>query len=478
MTEYRQRKILYIEDDMTSRELIADILKEFGFKFYGASRSLEGIRMATEVVPDLILMDINLPDMDGYETTTLLKSIKSLEHTPIVALTGETDHNARERILAAGCQGFIAKPVIIDEFITRIEEYLQGKKETLAADVEKKQLTEYNIRLGEKLQRKIAELEKANDNLKMMNEELNISKNQLTDYNNRLYAMNNIANELRVQNSPGELLQILPEQVVKGFGVDRCLIFEYNDENQKLDLLYSSGLTEKQQKKLRFSLDISFYEKLKRELKILWIQDPSEIPDANLNKMARELNSQSFLIASLTGFSSRQDATSIFQSIAMYVNDDSDNDAAISKPNKYIIFVDRGRTYIPFASYEIRVLKSFLQTASIIYENMMLYHKLMKLYRIKEQEAFTDPLTNVFNYRYFQNEIEREIVRSKRHNNSVSVAMIDVDNFKQYNDTQGHLQGDEALKLIARTIIKNIRKSDTLARYGGDEFVMILPELD
>jgi diguanylate cyclase (GGDEF)-like protein len=56
--------------------------------------------------------------------------------------------------------------------------------------------------------------------------------------------------------------------------------------------------------------------------------------------------------------------------------------------------------------------------------------------------------------------------------------MIDIDNFKQYNDSQGHLNGDEALKLIAKTIIDNIRKSDTLARYGGDEFVMIIPELD
>ncbi len=209
----------------------------------------------------------------------------------------------------------------------------------------------------------------------------------------------------------------------------------------------------------------------------MWIRNKNEIPDDNLYKIAQELNSTSFIMASLSGFSSRQDATSIFRSIVSS-SVEEDDEFAIKKPRRYIIFLDRGKTQRPFLQYEIRVLKTFLQTASIIYENMMLYHKMMKLYRIKEQEAITDGLTNVYNYRFFQSQIEREIVRSDRHGNSFSIAMIDLDNFKQYNDTQGHLRGDEALRMIAQTIVKNIRKSDTLARYGGDEFVMILPELD
>ncbi len=477
MSEQHKQKILYIEDDAESREMMADILGLYGFQFFGASRGIEGIRIATEENPDLILMDINLPDMDGYEITTLLKSIKNLENTPIIALSVDTNDHARERILTAGCQGFISKPIEINDFLDQIDQYLKGRKESVAPEVEKKFLTEYNVRLGEKLQNKIEEMEKVNQSLKTMNEELNLSQNQLTDYNNRLLAMNNIANTLRVQNSPSEVLHILPEKTLEGFGIDRCLIFEYIEQSGKLDLAFSAGISEINIKKFKFKIDPGFYRKLKEDIKILWIKDKSEIPDDKLYKIAQTLNSTSFIIGSLSGFSSRRDATSIFQSIATY-SESEDETITIKKPKKYVIFLDRGKTQRQFASYEVRVLKAFLQTTSIIYENMLLYFKMMKLYRVKEQEAITDGLTNVFNYRYFQGQIEREIVRSDRHGKSFSVAMIDIDNFKQYNDTQGHQNGDEALKLIAQTIIKNIRKSDTLSRYGGDEFVMILPELD
>lgn len=99
-----------------------------------------------------------------------------------------------------------------------------------------------------------------------------------------------------------------------------------------------------------------------------------------------------------------------------------------------------------------------------------------RLYQEMERLAITDSLTGVFN-RYFVNEmLRRETERTKRHLQPFAVLLIDVDGFKKYNDTFGHLQGDLALKSIARLLQSEIRSSDILGRFGGDEFVAILYE--
>jgi two-component system, cell cycle response regulator len=89
-----------------------------------------------------------------------------------------------------------------------------------------------------------------------------------------------------------------------------------------------------------------------------------------------------------------------------------------------------------------------------------------------------DGLTQIFNRRYFEETLEREISRCHRYGRKLALAIFDIDHFKQVNDTHGHLAGDHVLKVLASVIRPRVRREDVFARYGGEEFALLLPELD
>ncbi len=107
-----------------------------------------------------------------------------------------------------------------------------------------------------------------------------------------------------------------------------------------------------------------------------------------------------------------------------------------------------------------------------------LYKEKMKEIEVMKQEAlrlsYTDDLTGIYNHRFFVEQLGREVERHRRYSTPLSLLMIDIDYFKHYNDTNGHLAGDEVLKAIALLIERGVRQTDIVARYGGEEFSAIL----
>lgn len=99
----------------------------------------------------------------------------------------------------------------------------------------------------------------------------------------------------------------------------------------------------------------------------------------------------------------------------------------------------------------------------------------LKLFEQTRASVYRDELTGLYNYRYFREFVDREIHRGERYNPPLSLAMIDIDDFKQYNDQHGHEAGNETLAAIAHLLTGSLRKVDVAARYGGEEFALILP---
>jgi two-component system cell cycle response regulator DivK len=120
-------KILYIEDNPGNRMLVQRILLVEDYDVFEAEDGPTGIEIALREKPDLILMDMNLPDLDGYELTRRMRAIPELAHIPIIAMTANVMQGDREKTLAAGCSGYIPKPIDVDELPNQVARFLKTK---------------------------------------------------------------------------------------------------------------------------------------------------------------------------------------------------------------------------------------------------------------------------------------------------------------------------------------------------------------
>ncbi|MDL1969001.1 MAG: diguanylate cyclase [Deltaproteobacteria bacterium] len=128
-----------------------------------------------------------------------------------------------------------------------------------------------------------------------------------------------------------------------------------------------------------------------------------------------------------------------------------------------------------FVSKPIRLEELLLRLKRVLKEQRITKERVLMLKKLQEL-AITDGLTKLYNSRYFYKQLDSETDRSKRYNHPFTLLFMDIDHFKHYNDTYGHLEGDKVLARFGKTIKSCLRKMDTAYRYGGEEFVVILPE--
>ena len=123
-------KILYIEDNQDNLALVERAMKAAGYQFVGAEDGQSGLEAAYTALPDIILLDINLPDIDGYEIARRLRASKKpgLVYTPIIAITANAMHGDAAKAIAAGCDVYMSKPINIRELWARVEGMLHSRE--------------------------------------------------------------------------------------------------------------------------------------------------------------------------------------------------------------------------------------------------------------------------------------------------------------------------------------------------------------
>ena len=222
--------ILYIEDNEFNQRLTKKILQPAGFTISQALDGIQGIKKAVDLRPDLILMDLDLPNLDGLGVAAKIKSVPGLEKIPLVALTSRRTKRERDRALVVGCDGYIEKPIDAVTFPSQIRTYLEGKREVSGPSDKTRILQDFNLKLIDQLQTKIEELEQKNRELVQSKEDLQSAYQQSQTANQEMQRLTKLkenivtitSHELRTPLSIATgYIDLLEEGVMGNLGPDQ-----------------------------------------------------------------------------------------------------------------------------------------------------------------------------------------------------------------------------------------------------------------
>jgi diguanylate cyclase (GGDEF)-like protein len=239
-----------------------------------------------------------------------------------------------------------------------------------------------------------------------------------------------------------KLISYFVNKIAELFRVNRVSFMLLDEAKQELSLQSSRGLDLKGDE-IKIKLGEAFGGWVAKDGKPLLVKDvEAEFPELSKNRISRY-------------------ATKSFIIVPVKIKDEVAGILNITDKK------DKGE----FSDDDLKIITLVSKYLALYIENLRLLEKNNNL-------SITDPLTNLFNHRYFQEQLLEEIYRAERYKHPLSLLMLDIDNFRQYNQTQGYSIGDSALKQIAIAIKENTRKVDIACRYGPEEFAIILPEIN
>jgi len=300
-----------------------------------------------------------------------------------------------------------------------------------------KELREKIVTLRKDREKFIKELSSANaraettvlENVKLHKE----IKDQLREHT-LIYKINNIINST-LYNPKAVLIKVV-KLIRRYFNYPHCTIFLLDKQKENLYIAANDGYRFKSIENIRIKLGQGIVGKVAITGKPLLISDVTKFKDyittieGVLSKLALPLKMKDELIGVFNVESKKVDA---------------------------------------FNKQDLRLLSILSTPIAIAIQNAQLHQQMKNL-------AITDGLTNLYNFRYLQERLKEEVKRAQRYERSLSLIMADIDYFKDFNDNYGHPEGNKVLKVLANILKTNVREIDIVGRYGGEEFIIILPE--
>ncbi|MBI5182108.1 MAG: diguanylate cyclase [Nitrospirae bacterium] len=419
--------ILVVEDSRTQRQALEMYLLKEGFKVITAEDGIEGYYMVITESPDIIVSDINLPELNGYQFCRLLKNEETTSSIPIILLTSLGQKEDRFWGIKAGAERYILKDTPIDDLIKEINVLLKEKKHKNKKKEESKGgAIYYLVKTEDRVSRQLLLTEGEAKDATIMSK-VNVLFDKLLREATIMGDIKNLT--AYITNRPAfikEFFNIMTDL----FDFKAAGLLIISNESPILYLKTEGWVLEGE--KIAAIKEVCLRglgEKWTGDIKVEIInsEGSGEKIAAMPFSLVNSLNIQKELIGNISLF--------------------DDKEYNINNKN----------------------------TLSIIGKDLAVIIKLMLLYEENESLSITDGLTKVYNRRYFEKHIESEFEKAKRYTSKLSLIMLDIDHFKSLNDNYGHQQGDLVLIHIGKLLKESVRNIDFIVRYGGEEFAILMP---
>ncbi|HEX9022878.1 MAG TPA: diguanylate cyclase [Geobacteraceae bacterium] len=392
-------RILIIDDDLNLGKTLADILRGKGYEAEAAASGAEGLASFDRAPSNLVLIDLQLPDMPGIEVLERIKA--SRPATEAIILTGNASLETAIEATNKGAFSYLLKPYEIEQLLQKAKQAMERQQ------------------AGEKIERRSRELQRSNLVLKALH--------QVSRVLSRSIDMETLLREVLLTFAEIEIFHF--EKQGAAFLV----------EEGRLRMVASIGLSGDRLEEcrgIRFGQCLCGTAASTGEIIISGnsLKDPRHLPGK------ASLPAHGHVVLPLKSVNDVVGVLCIF-----------------------------ARPGLEVKGWELRLFATLGSQIGIAVNNARLYEE-------ARSDSLQDPLTGLGNRRSMQIQIEKSVDTAGRYGSKLSVIMMDIDHFKEYNDTHGHQAGDGLLVRLADIFLHELRRTDYIYRYGGEEFLVILPE--